>query len=1079
MNDVAPANQDQPFFPIVGIGASAGGLEALEQFFDNMPVDTGMAFVVVQHLSPDFKSLMDELLARHTTMDIHRVIDGVEVKPDSIYLIPPKTNMMLSEGKLRLTEHLSTDGLRYPIDIFFESLSKDAGERAIAVVLSGTGSDGSRGIQRIHESAGLVLAQDTRSAGFDGMPRSAAATGIADVIGPASQLPEKILEYLKSPASFERGQIVGEETNASSGRPADIMHLFRVFRKEYGIDFSMYKANTVNRRVKRRMQLEGFEEIESLISELENDHSLLETLYRDLLVEVTHFFRDKKAFQILDEKVFPELISRTQERDEIRVWVPGCATGEEAYSIAILLREAALRLGRDPVIKVFASDVHQSSLDIAGAGVYSASALEDVPEYLQDKYFLPDGDGFRVDSELRQMVVFARHDITVDPPFTKIDFLSCRNVLIYLEQEVQKRIIAMFHFSLKQNGVLFLGPSETTGDYSKEFVVLDSTWRVFRKLRSVRLPEVGRIPLAAPALAPVVIPGSRSARESSTEESWLLPAAYEKLLERYVPPSLLINEFHDIVHTFGEARRLLVQPAGKPSLNLMKMVEGQMKSALSAGLHQAERKKTPVSFSSVEADTLDGKKIFNVIVEPSHKGTQKLFLVTFEEQERLDPGVQVPDDVLKLDSKIHDRTQELERELDYTRESLQATVEELETSNEELQSTNEELVASNEELQSTNEELHSVNEELHTVNAEHQRKISELTQTNNDLNNFVSSTETGTIFLDQEMRIRRFTPAISRIFKVLEQDVGRPIEHFAHSLDSPNLIQDLKVVLESGESVTREISGPDHQVFFERIQPYANSYGEVEGAVLSFTDISKVRMIEGDLDEVRETLSDTTADYQEFAYAVSHDLQAPLRHIEAFCEMLVTDDEIQGGVKESVDGIQASAQHLKAMFNSLLDYSRIESRGEEFQKFSLEQLLDEVVSDHKTELDSCGAELTVESLPNLKADRGQIRQLLWHLIDNCIKYRAERDLRIHISASRVEDSCLIKIDDNGIGVEPRHLERMFVMFQRLGVKQDVPGRGVGLAMCARIVARHSGAIWCESTFGEGATVCVRLPSRDA
>ena len=479
MNDVAPANQDQPFFPIVGIGASAGGLEALEQFFDNMPVDTGMAFVVVQHLSPDFKSLMDELLARHTTMDIHRVIDGVEVKPDSIYLIPPKTNMMLSEGKLRLTEHLSTDGLRYPIDIFFESLSKDAGERAIAVVLSGTGSDGSRGIQRIHESEGLVLSQDPQSAGFDGMPRSAVATGIADVIGPASQLPGKILEYLKSPASFERGQVVGQEISASPGRPADIMHLFRVFRKEYGIDFSMYKANTVNRRVKRRMQLEGFEEIESLISELENDHSLLETLYRDLLVEVTHFFRDKKAFQILDEKVFPELISRTQERDEIRVWVPGCATGEEAYSIAILLREAALRLGRDPVIKVFASDVHQSSLDIAGAGVYSASALEDVPEYLQDKYFLPDGDGFRVDSELRQMVVFARHDITVDPPFTKIDFLSCRNVLIYFDKPTQKQVVEHFGRYLADDGFLYVGHSESLNRVTDMYERVGNT--IYRK----------------------------------------------------------------------------------------------------------------------------------------------------------------------------------------------------------------------------------------------------------------------------------------------------------------------------------------------------------------------------------------------------------------------------------------------------------------------------------------------------------------------------------------------------------------------------------------------------------------------
>ena len=829
-------------FYVVGIGASAGGLEALEQFFSNMPDDTDMAFVVVQHLSPDFKSLMDELLARHTSIPIFRVTDSVEVKRNAIYLIPPKKNMIMSGGKLMLTEQDPSGGLNLPIDIFFRSLAQDVGKRAIAVVLSGTGSDGSRGIQDIHQADGMVVVQTLDSAAFDGMPRSALSTGVSAVVTSPDQMPKRILEYTHNPTGFKSYDEGGDDAVLPG---SELAVIFRLFRNRFGIDFTLYRANTINRRIERRMKLVKCSNLASYLAKLENDTTELDSLYRDLLVEVTHFFRDTRAFDRLRVEIIPEILRKiTSPRDEIRVWVPGCATGEEAYTIAMLLDSCAQNMGVAPNVKVFATDVHRNSLETAGAGVYSADAITNVPEDLRTRYFTRHGNLYHVTRDIRQMVIFAPHDITKDPPFTKIDLLSCRNVLIYLDTLVQRRVLSLFHFGLKVDGYLLLGPSESVGELSREFQTVDQHWRIFRKLRDIRLPDAKAMP-SSPPLTSIIKDTPPFTATAMLAASGAEKAVLEELLDRYVPPSFVVNEQYELLYSFGDARRMLTQPRGRPTLDVLKLVEGDLRMALSAALHRASREDQRISLKGVRMPTSSGNNLVQLVVEPYSKGTHKMYLICLEEMEEVPVVQEGTGEVFQPGDQATQRIMDLESELEFTKESLQTTVEELESSNEELQSTNEELVASNEELQSTNEELHSVNEELYTVNAEHQRKIEELTQLTADMDNLFRSTDIGTIFLDRDFCIRKFTPAIASAFNVLEQDIGRPIEQFAYHFDNPDFLDDSREVLETGESKEREVTTRDGTgTFLKRIMPYRTVEGQIDGVVIAFVDITHTKVSE-------------------------------------------------------------------------------------------------------------------------------------------------------------------------------------------------------------------------------------------
>ncbi|MFG0289110.1 MAG: chemotaxis protein CheB [Rhodopirellula sp. JB044] len=1069
---------DTPSQPslVIGIGASAGGLAPIENFFDHMPPDTGMSFVVIQHLSPDFKSLMDELLARHTKMTIHKVTDGMQVEPNTIYLIPPEKNMALSAGKLLLTQQDHARGLNLPIDIFFRSLAQDAGPRAAAIVLSGTGSDGSRGIKDVRELGGVVIVQTEASAGFDGMPRAAIQSNAVDVVCTPEEMPSRLIEYAKG---RDRNVLQKTEEPTEPSGDSALFSILRMFRLRHGLDFALYKPATITRRLERRMQMGGYRDPNEYAAILENDEDEVEALYRDLLVEVTQFFRDEAAFARLRKDIIPGIVQKAVVGEELRIWVPGCATGEEAYSIAMLFHEAMEKEGRTCDYKVFATDVHRTSLETASTGVYPITALESVPADFQIKYFTQSGGLCHIKRDVRQRVIFAANDLTNDPPFTRLDFISCRNVLIYLEPKIQKRILSLFHFGLRTGGILFLGPSETVGDLATEFETLDRHWRLYSKRRDVRLPDAARLPMT-PILSTVIREkqhGFVAVAPQGDRQAWL-STAMEDLLAKHVPPSLMVNEFNEVIHTFGDARKLLVQPEGRPSLDVLKMLCLELRTATSAALHRAKQKGVPSIFDGVrvtgEDDTPD--RVYRITVEPYKKSSQSLYLICIEEmQEESEPEAV---ERFRSDDLSSERISNLELELSYTRETLQATVEELESSNEELQATNQELIASNEELQSTNEELHSVNEELYTVNSEHKQKIEELTQLTSDMDNLLKSTDIGTIFLDNELCIRMFTPAISAAFNVMEQDVGRPINHIAYKLDSPNLLSDAAAVLASAESREIEVQNSDGRVYLQRMQPYRTEEGVVRGIVLTTTDITALKQAE-QAQRTLMTLAQVSDELPDFAYAVSHDLQAPLRHISQYAEILeaATKDENAQTILKSSKVIRDSASNLSMMIDALLMYSRINTLGRPLDRVPLSDAVGDAVSNLSSSLEFHGANVTIEDLGIVSGDREQLQLLFFHLLDNAIKYQSDAPPRIVIS-STVEDGYIrVCVSDNGIGVDDRHTGRVFTIFKRLGFKQDIPGIGVGLAICKRIVIRHGGRIWLERNEEGGTNVCLKLRQR--
>jgi two-component system CheB/CheR fusion protein len=818
---------------IVGIGASAGGLEALERLFDKMPTDTGMAFVVVQHLSPDFKSLMEELLRRWTKMPIYAAEDAMPIAANAIYLMPPKKEMIISDGKLVLTDKGPADELTLPIDQFFRSLARDAGPRAIAVVLSGTGSDGSRGIRDIHQVGGLVVVQSEVTAKFDGMPRSAMETGVVDSELALEEIPATLLKHINDP----RADIVTEKAEAEANGMTPI---FRLLHDAYGIDLSYYKPSTVCRRIERRLQLMHAADLAAYVERLRADRQELDALYRDLLIGVTGFFRDEAAFRALEEHVLPDLLKHLPSGDEFRVWVAGCATGEEAYSLAILVHEQMRQLGRPCNAKIFATDVHRASLETAATGLYNESALAGVSRDRLEKYFNHNGERYQVSSELRQMVVFAPHNITKDAPFTRLDLITCRNLLIYLQPAAQKKALCLFHFGLKTGGVLFLGPSESPGEIADEFDTVDQHWKIFRKRRNIRLPADMRLPLFAGYETRMRDDGTLASRKADRQ----LNELFGSLLEQSLPPGVLVNERREIVHTFGDANQYLRLRKGKPSLDLLDLLRDDLRLAAAGAIHRAMREGKKVVFSGVHAPTSSGERYINLSATPipTSRGALSYTLVSFENANLEAPADTVHAD-LTLAEVSRDRVETLEAELRYTKENLQATIEELETSNEELQATNEEMLASNEELQSTNEELHSVNEELYTVNAEYQKKIGELTELTHDMDNLLVSTDVHTIFLDEELCIRKFTPRMAEVFNLIPADIGRRIDGFVHTILCNDLQQKLANVLSKGERYEEEVCNNTGDEFLMRILPYRGD-SERSGVVMTLIDITSLKQAE-------------------------------------------------------------------------------------------------------------------------------------------------------------------------------------------------------------------------------------------
>jgi two-component system CheB/CheR fusion protein len=734
--------EEDPY--VVCIGASAGGLDAINSFFDNIGDNTGLAFVVIQHLSPDHKSIMKELLSRHTNMSIFMAEHDMEIQADRVYLIPPGKNMIIKGDKLYILERDNSRGFSLPIDMFFDSLGTEKRQKAIGVILSGSGSDGSEGIKTIKSNGGFVLVQESKSAQFVSMPQSAVSTGAFDYILEPSQMPEEILRYING-----EGSIVEKIISFDYNEEVYIKILNSI--KDYAnIDFFHYKRGTVLRRLERRMGVYGIRSLIEYLSYINNNPNEIMTLSKEFFIGVTNFFRDPEAFEILEKEVIPKIFEKKTPGSTVRIWIAGCSIGSEAYTLAILIREHLNKANKSYNVKIFATDIDDEALNIASSGIYSAEIEENISVERLRNFFVKIGEKYQINKIIRDMVIFAKHDLIKDPPFSKLDLITCRNVLIYLNHKVQQNILSYFHFALNQNGYLFLGSSEAIGESEKFFNTINSKWKIYSYSGETKLPRLNNFSMNKIGnyvheknFGPLSYNTTKSANymEKSIER------IMKQLQEIYIPKGLIIDEMYELVHVIGDVNNYIRIPSNKLSLNISKMIRPDLSIAVSTAVHNVLRENKELKYKNIQLKNPDGYSELTLTVKPFIEDTtQKKFLIILFEEHIVGEYIEHEEE-FELHTKTYQRISDLEKELKYSNENLQAVIEELESANEELQATNEELLASNEELQSTNEELQSVNEELYTVNSEYQLKIQELTDAHDDINNLLTITNVSTIFL--------------------------------------------------------------------------------------------------------------------------------------------------------------------------------------------------------------------------------------------------------------------------------------------------------------------------------------------
>jgi two-component system CheB/CheR fusion protein len=808
--------------PIVGIGASAGGLEAIEQFLRQMPADSGMGFVVVQHLDPTHKDMLAPLLQRATKMPVVQAKDRVRVEPNHVYVIPPNKDMSLLRGYLHLLPQASARGFALPIDFFFRSLAEDQQELSTGVILSGMGSDGTLGLRAIKEKAGATFVQALASAKFDSMPRSAIDAGLADVVAAVEDLPGKIIDYRRYAPRISQSDLPQEEKAQSA-----LDKVYVLLRAQTGNDFSLYKKSTIYRRIERRMSLHQLDTVERYVRFLRENPREIDLLFKELLIGVTSFFRDPPAWEMLRNEVMPALFSTRATGGVLRAWIPGCSTGEEAYSLAMVFKEAMepFKPVKNIGLQIFATDLDRDAIEKARQGVYPDNIAADVsPERLR-RFFIQEERGYRVSKDIRETVVFAPQNITMDPPFTKLDILSCRNLLIYLSSELQKKLIPLFHYTLNPGGVLFLGSAETVGSYSNLFGPLDNKARIYRRLDQ---------PIGAVLDFPSTVTSAANAPEGETEPyavkrpgaASLQVLADRILVQRFAPAGILCNDKGDILYISGRTGKYLEPAVGKANLNVLAMAREGLRYDLSRIFNAALREERTITVRGVKVGTNGGTQSVDVtaqrLTEPRDlRGT--VMIVIADSPAAAAPTKPGRSRRVAESTKVSELEQELQRareEVQTTREEMQTSQEELKSTNEELQSTNEELQSTNEELTTSKEEMQSLNEELQTVNHELQAKVDELSRSNNDMKNLLNSTDIATLFLDENLAVRRFTTPTARIIKLIPGDAGRPITDIASDLDYPDLADDAREVLRTLVFKERQVATRDERWFTVRTMPY-------------------------------------------------------------------------------------------------------------------------------------------------------------------------------------------------------------------------------------------------------------------
>lgn len=915
--------REKPFY-IVGMGGSAGSLEAFEEFFHNIPADTGLAFVLVSHLDPTHKGVMPELIQRSTEMVVQQARDGMMVQPNHVYVIPPNRDMSILHGALQLLEPSKPRGLRMPIDFFFRHLAEDQKEYSIAIIFSGMGTDGTLGLKAIKEKMGMVMVQDASSAKYNGMPQSAIQTGLADYVAPTNELPAKLMGYVEHFAGIS---IIREVPHPRETRTTGAMQkIFALLRAQSGNDFSLYKKNTVRRRIERRMSVHQLSNVNKYVRYLQENSHEIDLLFKELLIGVTSFFREPDAYGVLKEKVIPELLKNKKGGDSIRVWVVGCSTGEEAYSIAIILKESLDEQKLKGIkTQIYATDIDKEAIDVARQGRYPDNIAADVSEERLQRFFTKDDEHYRIKKQIRDEIVFASQNVLTHPPFTKLDLLSCRNLLIYLNVETQKKLLPLFHYTLNPGGVLLLGSSETIGGYTDLFSPLDNKWKIFKR-RETPLARRDVIEFPTSRLPFEAWKGEAVITQKEPEVN-VTEAAKAFILQNIAPPVVLINDKGDILYFTRKTGKYLEPPVGKANMNIYAMAREGLRMELGIAIRKVTAEGKSTTMKGLSVKTNGAHQTVNLTVGPfgEPETMHGLMMVQFEDVEM--PSVEA------LSSKKRSRSasrleainSDLEKELHSTKEHLQTVIEEMETSQEELKSANEELQSTNEELQSTNEEmvtskeeLQSLNEELTTLNNELQSKNEELTQTNNDMKNLLNSTQIPTIFLDNSLKIKRFTPPATKIASLIPGDIGRPVTDIVSHLEYKDLVKDIKDVLQNLVFKEVQLQTRDGSWYQMRISPYRTVENVIDGVVITFSDITELKKTAESLAERTEYAEKIISTVREPLLVLNGKLKIVSANPSFYRTFNVSPQETEGQTLYNLGNRQWDIPALRALLEKVL-----------------------------------------------------------------------------------------------------------------------------------------------------------------
>jgi len=1038
---------------IIAIGASAGGLEEINTFFEFTPLD-GVAYVIVQHLSPDFKSRMVELLSKHSLLLVKEATQGMLVCTNIVYLIPNNKYMTIKNDRLYLTDKIKIRAPHLTINTFFNSLAADNGKKAIGVILSGLGSDGSEGIKAIKEAGGMTIARNPESTQFSSMPSHAIATDMIDFILEPQFMPAAIESYVKQNDDASESHKLDEK---------NISIIIDYVHEKSPFDFSDYKMTTILRRTKRRAALVNIYNLKDYLLFLKDTPYEIKALTKDFLISVTSFFRDPEAFEFIQKTVLPRILENLSPQDEIKLWIAGCATGEEAYSMAILLKELLIGEFKDTIVKIFATDIDSAALLYAGKGIFAPDRIKGISPKRLKEHFNFDGTNYIINPEIRKMLIFAQHDLVKNPPYCNMHFISCRNLLIYMTPILQKKVYEMLLFGLKTNGFLFLGSSENPLIIIDSLQTINKKWRIYKSLKDKRSPTIDSfaLPELTNSRKTSIIKNdfSKSMNNSLTE------TINTTLANKIGYLAICVDQENTVIKSYGNTSKYLLPK--NFNTNLPELLPRALAVAYKTLSKEAFKNEESKDVKGIVVKHNDTVMEVNLSVNPILiDGNQQKGLIVIFDDDRSSSSTKHNYPLFDEIAYNTSYTQALEAELKEVKNKLQASYDKLDASNENMQSFNEELISANEEMQSTNEEMQSVNEELHTINSDYHLKNKELLEINDDLNNYFRSNINGQLFIDNDLKLMKFSPGATKHINLLDSDIGRPINHISTNIKFDTIIEDTRLVLDKGIIISKEIETNNEKWYQVMIMPYVQSSHKNNGAIITFNDITELKKMQYELHKKNQSLIRINTDLDHFIHAASHDLLTPLGNIEGSIEMLNDIKISDSNFPEFLSIINSSIKTFRALITDISIIAKVENDMIETEKVDLNEIIENIEWSLKDKIVQSEAKIKRElSIKEIHFSKKNIRSILYNLICNSIKFRGEQPPQITITASQEGNYCVLTVSDNGIGISEKGLPKIFDIYGRL--HQDIEGSGIGLYLAKKIINAAGGNIIVESELGVG------------